>query len=178
MRTLSLFLFMFISLMSFNSIAIEPIVEPHVMIYYQVPFGGSNKNMNKHTFGFRMDRTVVVHGEAIDYQSLMKQPAVFDLKMGRDGIDSLYISGTDYLEQYRLYKVHRVNGEEEIMTEPAEGEVVEEDLSSVEEDVSEEEVQEEEEYDGLTIGGILDETHTGWLLGLAIGIVLLSGVGG
>ena len=171
MRTLSLSLFTFISLISFNSIAIEPVVEPHVMIYYQVPFGGSNSNFNKHTFGFRMDRTVVNPGEAIDYQSLMKRPAVFDLKMGRDGIKGLYISGTDYLERYRFYKVHRANGEEEIMTEPAETEVVEEE-------VYEEEIYEEEEYSGPTIGSILDDTPTGWLIGLVLAVVLLAGIGG
>jgi len=91
-------------------------MEPHLMVYYQVPLGGYNPDQRKHSYGFRMDRLFVESGQVIDYQQLVKQTPMFDLKMDHDGIKALNISGIDYLKKYT---VSHADTEEE-----AEGETI------------------------------------------------------
>ncbi|MFQ5661323.1 MAG: hypothetical protein ACE5GZ_12940 [Gammaproteobacteria bacterium] len=170
MRALPLSLFMLTSLLSFNSHAAEPFVEPQAMLYYQIPFGGSDHRQYKHTFGFRMDLTHTGSGQLIAYQQLLKKPAVFDLKMGHDGIDALYISGVDYLQHYY---VHRANDEDTAATETA----YEGDAAAAEEATAEEAATEEEPA-GPTIGEILRKTPFGIIIGAGLLIGIVAGAGG
>lgn len=102
MRSLPLSLLILTALISFDSNAVEPIVEPHAMIYFQMPLGGNSTDRNKHSFGFRMDRAFITPGQVLDYQQLIKQAAIFDFKMGQDGVQTLSFLGIDYLKHYNI----------------------------------------------------------------------------
>jgi len=145
--------------------AVEPINEVHAMFYYQVPFGVNRVEQKKHSFGFRMDHASYVPGEMIRYQQLMNQTAAFDFKMGHDGIQGLYVSGVDYLQRYRLNKA-------------AEDENSENGDASGEAGKSKNPVTEVAGNIGETIDEIMDSIPLGFLLGGAVGILLLTGVGG
>ena len=81
--------------------AAEPILEPHAMLYFEIPLGSRHETKIKPAFGFRMDTALVEPHKAIDYPKLFSRPAMFDLKFSHAGIQELKISGVDYLKQYR-----------------------------------------------------------------------------
>jgi len=85
---------------SSNGHAIEPVLDQHAMLYYQVPLGASNSKEARHNFGFRFDRYMIQPGEIIQYQSLLRQPAVVDIRMGYTGIQEFQVNGIDYVDQY------------------------------------------------------------------------------
>ncbi len=93
--------------------------------------------------------------------------------MDHDGIKALNISGIDYLKKYY---VSHANGDEEVVEEPADAD--EEVMDEEPTDVVEEDVIEEEVYEGPSISDILDKTPVGILLGVGLGIIILSGVSG
>lgn len=167
MRYNKLLLLILAFLVTLNSNAAEQIPEPHAMLYFQVPLGGGHKAVNKPVFGFRMDQVVTEPGKIIDYPELLKKEAVFDLKFGHDGVESLKISGIDYLAKYRLL---RQNGDEETaVTETGDTEEAGEESSAGEDEnklfklPSLSNVIEEDQYVGLMMGGVL-------LLVLLIGV--------
>ncbi len=102
MRALPLSLLILTAFVSFNSNAVEPIVEPHAMVYFQLPLGADNIHRNKHSFGFRVDRAFVEPGKALDYRQLINQTAIFDFKMGQHGVEALSFLGVDYLKHYNI----------------------------------------------------------------------------
>jgi len=164
MRVIPLSLFIFVSCLSFNSNALEPVMESHLMLYYQIPLGGNKIDQRKHSYGFRMDRTIVKSRQPIDYQQLLKQTPMFDIKMGHDGIKALNISGIDYLKKYT---VSHANGDEKIIEESTDvgEEVMSEEYTDAGEEVmgeeytdAGEEVMDEESTD--VSEEIMDEEST------------------
>lgn len=163
MRVIPLTLALLLSLLTSVGYAAEPVLEPHAMIYYQIPFGGKDYNERRHSFGFRMDRAVVEPTQYIDYQRLIKQPALLDIKMGRDGIDAMMFAGVDYLKKFRVYQASAggqepsETGQDEIPQEEPVAEESPEDQSHI--------------WDGPVITDIFGDAT----LGIAIGLVLAIG---
>ena len=166
MRLNQLILMILTSLLIFSANAAEPTIEPHAMVYYQIPLGVSGYDNKKHSFGFREDRFISQPGQNIDYQKLMKQPAVFDFKMGHQGVQALTISGIDYLQRIR---VHNANQE---------GHVVDGDTDS--KDVLEAETEVDDQshiFEGALLTDIFGDATLGTGIGVLIGEGLLTGIG-
>ncbi len=150
-----------------NSMALEPVNEAHAMFYYQVPFSANKAEQKKHRFGFRMDQTSYKYGEMIQYQQLMNKTAMLDFKMGYEGVQGLYVSGVDYLQRYRLARA------------------AEDDQGEAEDDVDASDDADEKDSIGKkiasdignTIEEITDIVPLGFMIGGAIGLVLITGVG-
>ena len=81
--------------------AAEPILEPHAMLYFEIPLGSRHEDRIKPAFGFRMDTAMVEPHKSIDYPKLFSRPAMLDLRFGQAGIKELKISGVDFLKQVR-----------------------------------------------------------------------------
>ncbi len=160
MRTILFSVLSLVLLLPVQSMALEPVNEAHAMFYYQVPFSVNKVEQKKHSFGFRMDRTSYEHGGMIQYQQLMNNTAVFDFKMGHQGVQGLYVSGVDYLQRYRLSRAAEdeqsgdENGEENAEASADSGDI------------------------GETIDEIMDIIPLGFLIGGAVGVVLITGAGG
>lgn len=79
-----------------------PLIAPHAMFYLHIPFDGSvDKTAQQTSFGFRMDEVRYSSDYVLDLGQVMRQTPFLDLKLGRGGLQSLYITGTDYLQRYR-----------------------------------------------------------------------------
>lgn len=128
----------------------------HAMLYYRFTLDGANTWENHSSFGFRLDNIDHHLTRGVDYQRLLHRPAVFDFRMGRQGIEGIYISGIDYLD---MYKVRRQNDEQ---TE-AEGEMP------------------ENADTGKTVGDVIADMRSvaplGVYIGVGLGIGLLLGAG-
>ena len=140
------------------------------MLYYKVALGESDSNRSKSSFGLRFDNVTYTPDHTIDYKHLAARPAVFmDLRMDKHGVEGIYISGTDYLKQY---KVNRQNDEQ------LDDEQIDEGT-----EVTAEEEYEEEYDDSLTIGehvsGVLADMRSvaplGVYIGVGLGVALLLG---
>jgi len=118
MQLKKLILIVITLLFVFNCNAAEQVLEPHAMLYFQVPLGSNYKDHAKPAFGFRMDNALVEPGKPIDYPKLFSHQAVFDLKMGRSGVESLKFSGVDILKQIRTLQA---NGDDTDTQEDAAG---------------------------------------------------------
>jgi hypothetical protein len=151
-------------LLPVKSIALEPVNEAHAMIYYQVPFSANKSEQKKHSFGFRMDHTSYNPGEMIQYSKMVKKTAAFDFKMGHEGVQGMYVSGVDYLQLYRLRKAAEDEGGEEVVD--ADSESKSNPVTEVAGNI------------GETIDEIMDIVPLGFLIGGAIGVVLMTGAGG
>ena len=159
-----------ILLVPVQGMALEPVSEAHAMIYYQIPFSASKSEQKKHSFGFRMDHTSYKPGNMISYQQMMKKTAAFDFKMGHEGVQGMYVSGVDYLQLYRLRRAAEDEGGDEMA------------------DAGDEPTQEEAKKPNPVtkvvgdIGGTIDEVMEiiplGFLIGGAVGVVLITGAGG
>ena len=151
-------------LLPVKSIALEPVNEAHAMIYYQVPFSVNKSEQKKHSFGFRMDHTSYNPGEMIQYSKMMKKTAAFDFKMGHEGVQGMYVSGVDYLQLYRLRKAAEDDSDEVAVDTDTENKSnpVTEVAGNI----------------GETIDEIMDIIPLGFLIGGAVGVVLLTGAGG
>lgn len=123
------------------------VYEPHALLYYQLPLS-TDAARGKASFGLRLDQTWRAANTAPDFRSLLARPALLELRFGSAGLQALNVAGTDYAQAFR---VMRADGEE------AGGD-------------------EEEADDGPTVGDYLEDIPTGYLIGIALGAVLLSGV--
>ena len=133
--------------------------EPHAMVYYQIPFSGSKQDSG-HQFGLRLDRTVHDSRASIEFARLLQQPAMMDFRVGRDGVETFKVAGTDLLARWRAYQAAE---EEAAKSESGNGEATGEETK---------------EEDKLTVDKILNNAPAGVLIGAAIGVVLLVGAGG
>lgn len=138
---------------SSSAYAIEPVLDQHAMLYYQVPLGASNGHEARHNFGFRFDRTMMQPGEIIQFQSLMRNPAVVDIRMGYDGIRELQLNGIDYVERYYVQNGASAEG---TGNGDGEGGTTEEKKPGLDE--------------------LMHSIPAGVLIGGAIGIVIVTGV--
>ena len=111
MRNYSTILFLMILSVCSNALAVEPVTEQQVMLYYSIPLGGDNPQNKAHKFGLRVDQTTHAPGEIAEFGSLMKKPATFDLQAGHERAYTLKIHGVDYTEKL---VVHRADAEESV----------------------------------------------------------------
>ena len=157
--------FIFISA---NGHAIEPVLDQHAMLYYQIPLGAANGKEARHNFGFRFDRQMIQPGEVIQYQSLMRQQAVVDVRMGYAGLQELQVNGIDYAGRY--------HAQHAATTEEAEGNGKGEEVKSGEaktEEAKTEEGNAEEKKDGT--GKFMHDLPFGVIMGVGIlGALLLN----
>ena len=185
MRTFfTILFFMFVSM---NAFAVEPIDEQQVMLYYEVPLGASSPQQSQHQFGLRLDRTSHDPYEAVQISDLSKRTAALDFRMGYEGMQSLKIYGKDYAS----YLVARAaEGEEapvkpaaetpaesapaEAASPPAEGKATTEPAAAAEKTTTAEAPGEEKGPIAKKIG----ELPFGMFIGVAVGLVILTGAGG
>lgn len=155
---------------------LEPVSEPHAMIYYRLSFGSPVAPESGSAFGFRIDRVDYAPREIIPYSELMRRPAAVDVQFGARGVQSFKVSGVDY----RQFMIARAAGTEaqgaktegQAPPAPAEGEAAEPAAPAAEEAAAPPAPEEEK----LTITKVLEETPAGFLIGAAIGIALIAGV--
>lgn len=184
MKTSSFIVLLSLVFTAGNAAALEPVVEPHAMVYYQVSFDGEKSRDTRPVFGFRVDRASFSPGGMIEYRQLLGQPAVFDFRMGNRGIEAIYISGIDYLQQYRnIYRADEEagGGTEGDSKEPAkagtEGDTNETAKAGTEEKPNGELKQAPKIVRdiGNTINAGMEAAPAGVLMGLALGAALLAG---
>jgi len=144
------------------------VFEPHALLYYQVVFAGRAQD-RKSSFGVRLDQTRHVRDESPDFRELISRPAVAEFRFNSDGVHSLNIAGTDFAEVYRL---HRAAENGAAAEQPAAG-------GAAEPEAKPDESKESGKEDGekKSIGDYLDAAPAGYLIGAAIGVVLLTNVG-
>ena len=106
----SLFLFLSLMFMSVNLHAVEPVLDQQGMLYFNVSFDAGQTSKTEHDFGFRFDRALVRSGENMTLNHLAATPAVFNLKLNKDGLKALELHGIDYAEEYLAYRA--AEGEE------------------------------------------------------------------
>jgi hypothetical protein len=102
--------------------------------------------------------------------------------MDSDGVREFSFAGSNY---DRAYRVHRANGEggtaEQTEAAPPEGEAetmepgAEESTAAAPEQAEPEPAGDEEE--GRSLGEYLEEIPAGYLIGIGLGVVLLTGLG-
>ena len=93
-----------------NVMARNPMVEPQAMLYYSISFDGGKARDDTHSFGLRMDQVSYAMHDRVDFRRLLARPALLDLQLGAGGVQALYISGQDYLRQYRVLRAAEDNG--------------------------------------------------------------------
>jgi hypothetical protein len=147
------------------------VYEPHAMLYFQVSFSGKAQD-RKASYGLRLDQTYHARNETPEFRELLARPALAELRIGSDGVRSLRFAGTDF---DRAYRVQRANGEEDPAGAPA-AEESQAGETAAEEPATGEETAGEDE--GRSLGEHLEEIPAGYLIGIAIGVVLLAGIGG
>jgi hypothetical protein len=164
--------------------AADDVYEPHALLYYQMSFSG-NAQDRKSSYGLRLDQTYHARNEVPDFRQLLTRPALAEFRVDGEGLRYLNIAGTDV---GRAYRVYRANGEEattEAAAEaPAEGEPAAETTAEAPaaepaaETTAEAPAEEDsEEEEGRSLGDYLDEVPAGYLIGIGLGIVLLTGLG-
>lgn len=186
MKTSSFIVLLLLVLTASNAAALEPVMEPHAMVYYQVSFDGEKSKASRPVFGFRVDRVSFSPGGMIEYRQLLKEPAMFDFRVGNKGVEGIYISGVDYLRQYRsIYRADEESGGE------TEGDTKETAKAGTEGDTNETAEAGAEEKKtgelkqppkivrdiGNTINAGMEAAPAGVLMGLALGVALLAGTG-
>ncbi len=157
-----------VSLLSYSTQAFETAVKPHAMLYVSIPLDGNTHDRDDINYGFRLDNVVYTPGEPVNYQQQLQGTAVLDFRMDERGVDGFYISGTNYLQ---LYRVSRQNEDQGSETAAADADTT---SAEAEEDVD----------DGLTVGdrvrGVIADMRAtapmGVYMGIGLGIGLLLGV--
>ena len=151
--------------------AVEPVTDQQVMLYYQIPFGGKSQKERKHNFGIRLDQTQHQPGEIIHINKLVQKPAIMDLQFRKDEKITFKIHGVDYSNRLLVHRADESGGEQPEMT----GTDAEETGESQQETTAE---TGDEQQEKNIVQKSLDELPKGVIIGVAIGVVLLSGVGG
>jgi hypothetical protein len=93
---------MLLAVASSNAMARGLIVEPQGMLYFRFSFDGTAGEKQATSFGFRMDHVSYAMERTVDFNQLMQQTPMLDFRMDNDGVKAIYISGTDYLQRYRV----------------------------------------------------------------------------
>jgi len=174
MRTLSSVCGLLLVFLPMVSGAAGPTSEPHAMVYFQTHWSGQARD-TRSTLGLRLDRNAVAEDGVIEYQDLLQRPAMLDFRFGREGVQSLSIAGTDYAAMYRVHHAGEAAGSAESAPPAPEGEGAAEAKPAP---AGAEPAPETPEGEKTTIGGILDKTPVGVIMGVGLGIFLISGLGG
>jgi len=159
-----------------GSAAADEVYEPHALLYYQMSFSGSAQD-RKSSFGLRLDQTYHARDEAPDFSRLISRPAFAEFRLDGNGVSSLNIAGTDVMQAYRVL---RANGEGTAPEAPAAGEpTAATGTEPAAEEAKEGEAKEEGggEDEDRSLGDYLEAAPAGYLIGIALGVVLLTGLG-
>ena len=181
MRTLSLVGGLLLAVLPAVSTAAGPISEPHALIYFQSHWSGRAQDTHS-SLGLRLDRTAVADDRVVDFQRLLERPAMLELRIGRDGVQTFSVAGTDYAQWYRVHRADEASGSGDAGQKPAEGagapaEGGSGDKTGATAGAGKETQQGAKEEKKLTIGGILDAAPVGVIMGVGLGVFLLTGVG-
>jgi len=175
MRKFSTAISLLLLCISSNILAVEPVIDQQVMLYYQIPFGGNNHQANKHNFGLRFDQTSHMPGDITDFSDVMKKPAMFDLQMGHKQALAFKVNGVDYTEKFSTqHAAEAESSDTEVET------VTEENGGGEEEAVAEgeDEAVEEKKEEKTTVQKTIDELPFGVILGVIVFAGILGGLGG
>ena len=153
MRTLNIVVGSLLALLPYCSSADDLLMEPHAMIYYQVPFGGGEQP-SAASFGLRLDRAMVDRQEGIEYRQLLLRPALMDFQFTAHGMQQLSVAGTDYLKLYRIQRAAEEGAAQGGTAKPAQTPAKEK----------------------TTISKILEDASPGFIIGGGILVLLVSGV--
>lgn len=171
MRALSTVFGLWLAVLSPVSPAAEPVSEPHAMVYFQTQWSGRAQD-TRATLGLRLDRGAAVENGVIEYQRLLQRPAMLDFRLGREGVQAFSVAGTDYLAWYRVHHADEAGAATAEAPPAPEGEGAEPAPPAPAK--AEPEPKEEK----ATVSGFLNKAPVGIIIGVGIGIVLVSGVGG
>ena len=170
----------FLSLVSINVLAVEPVDEQQIMFYYHIPLG-ADKQHSKHQFGLRFDQTSHDPRDVVSINDLESKPAAMDFRMGYDGVQSINIRGVDYAK-YLIAKAAEGEGpameavdETAVNGSATEGETVAEDVPAEADTTQTAEAPKEEKG---VIQQKLDDLPFGVVIGVILGVGIIAGVGG
>ncbi|MBI2992806.1 MAG: hypothetical protein HYY48_01360 [Gammaproteobacteria bacterium] len=175
MRILSSFCGLLLVFLPAVSPAGGPVSEPHAMVYFQAHWSGQARD-TRSTLGLRLDRNAVVENGVIEYQQLLQRPAMLDFRLGREGVQMFTIAGTDYAEWYRVHHADETAGSAE--SPPPQAAEAEGAAEAQQAPAEAKPAPETPEGEKTTIGGILDKAPVGVIMGVGLGIFLVSGLGG
>lgn len=167
-----------------NILAVEPVDEQQVMLYYRIPLGGSRPADKRHGFGLRLDRTTHAPGEVVQFHELMNRQAMLDFRMGHEGLQYLKIQGVNYAENPLIARAAEEEGAVAGETgEPEDEPAVEPERAATEggvtgEGAEEAATEEEPAEDKTIVQKTLDELPAGIIIGVGILIGILAGAGG
>ncbi len=102
-------LFLIFIFLSFNSYAVEPVLDHQGMIYFNLSFDAGHSTKTEHDFGFRFDRAMVKPGENMGMDQLVDKPAVFNMKYNSNGLKAFELNGVDY--SYVDYALNEAEGD-------------------------------------------------------------------
>lgn len=179
MRTLPLVWGLLLAFLPAVCTAAGQISEPHALIYFQAHWSGRMQDTHS-SLGLRIDRTTVEDNHLIDFQRLLERPAVLDFRIGREGVQTFSVAGTDYAQWYRVHHADETPGSGEAGQKPAEGqgapaEAADKTGATAEAGTGAQQGTTDEKK--LTIGGILDAAPVGVIMGVGLGVFLLIGAG-
>ncbi len=182
MRTL--FILLFLSAISFNVHAVEPVDEQQLMLYYEIPIGAGDKKHDKHQFGLRLDNTNHEPGADVHINELYRKNGALDFRMGYDGVESIKVHGVDYTS-YLIAKAAAGEGEEAV-EEPAVEEVPAEaapaDTAAPEAEAAPAEAEAADTAPAETAQtpaeDSLKDVPVGVYLGVILGVLIFAGAGG
>jgi len=153
--------------------AVEPVNEQQVMLYYHIPLGADRQDNNKHQFGLRFDQTTHEPGDVIQISALENRPAAMDFRMGYDGVQSLKIHGVDYA----AYLIARAAEGDEVPVDAADEQEIPTESTDGEGEATAE-TEEPGEPEKSAIQTKMDNLPAGVIIGVLLGIGILSGIGG
>ena len=151
------------------------------MVYFQTHWSGQAQDTHA-TFGLRLDRNAAVEDGVIEYQRLLQRPAALDFRIGSEGVQTFTIAGVDYAQWYRVHRADEAGGSAEAAPEATDsGEAAPETVDAEGAAKAEQTaagVEPAPEAAKTTISGILNKAPVGVIIGVSIGIFLVSGLGG
>lgn len=166
-------------------LAVEPVDDQQVMLYYIIPLDADRQDNNKHQFGLRFDRTTHNPGDEIQINALEKRPAALDFRMGYKGVQSLKIHGVDYAS----YLIARAaEGEEAPVETTTGGPEATSDTAAGESETAPEAPAagdeagtpagtEEQQQEKPIVQQKIDALPFGVVMGVVLGVVILVGAG-
>ncbi len=108
-------LFLSLVIISINTHAVEPVLDQQGLFYFNMTFDTGSSVKPEHDFGFRFDRTLTQPGDTMMLNQLADKPAVFNLKLNKNGLKAFELNGLDYSEEYF---VARADGDTEVEAQP------------------------------------------------------------
>lgn len=154
-------------LVSINSHAVEPVLDQQGMFYFNVSFDAGQTTKTEHDFGFRFDRSLVQPGENMTMRQLAAKPAVFNLKLNKNGLKAFELHGIDYSDEYYVYRGAEGGDAKTGAAKTAAKTGGEAEAQPIPETT-------EETKKTKTLGNVIDNAPVGVLIGIVIGGAALA----